>query len=447
MTAVTSMFEAIAEHNGTITQPRATGDPALQSLVNGSRVVGVASQQRIRATLRAACHPAIWEWYKFIHLIQDRVQMSSIENTVKLLWQEQKFKLMTLQAKADEFEDIFSRIMRAANGDSYHVARSGGKGGDASCDGWDSATKTLYAVYAPFSRKRKSAIRQKILKDFYGARDKWPEMRQWRMVHNDFFGLSAELTRELEVLRSDPRAQGVRILSDWNPQELWRILRTLPDSDRYDLLGMPTITLLERANTWDDSKLRQHGNIDQACLRSTMQSLSQLCDGYQTDSILEPLCASAMARALTTWWMDDQDVFDRYVEFLMERCEADPFEASLTSMLFVMACMQIGARRLGLSEKQFIEMYKIYKPDILPGINVVAEIALEQLESSDTGFYIENMKTRKKFIVGCGALTVDLITMLSEVASVPAIYILQDLIIFTQRIQNPEYVQSMRPGL
>ena len=48
------MFEAIEELNEAITEARASGDPARRAGVKGRRLVGPATQQRIRATLRSA---------------------------------------------------------------------------------------------------------------------------------------------------------------------------------------------------------------------------------------------------------------------------------------------------------------------------------------------------------------------------------------------------------
>ena len=51
---VASVFEAIEELNEAITEARASSDPALRAAVKSRRLVGPATQQRIRATLRSA---------------------------------------------------------------------------------------------------------------------------------------------------------------------------------------------------------------------------------------------------------------------------------------------------------------------------------------------------------------------------------------------------------
>jgi len=54
-----AMFDAIDEHNQSILDARSSHDPAVRTTVKGQRIVGAASKQRIRATLRAALNEAI----------------------------------------------------------------------------------------------------------------------------------------------------------------------------------------------------------------------------------------------------------------------------------------------------------------------------------------------------------------------------------------------------
>jgi integrase len=51
---VASVFEAIDELNDTVAEARASGDSAVRARVKGRRLVGPATRQRIRATLRSA---------------------------------------------------------------------------------------------------------------------------------------------------------------------------------------------------------------------------------------------------------------------------------------------------------------------------------------------------------------------------------------------------------
>ncbi|MFE7457512.1 hypothetical protein [Streptomyces sp. NPDC057554] len=361
------------------------------------------------------------------------LKVADLSNWVQLLWQEQKFKLWVLQAPAEQFESIFTRVMRASSGDSFHVARPGGAVGDFKCDGWDSRTKTLYAVYAPFSRKSRSAIRAKVRSDFSGALEKWPEMRQWRMVHNDFFGLSAELTRELEILRGESEGLGVEILPDWDPQELWQIVRKLPGDVCFELLGGPDFSVAMNSDTLNVVPLRYHEDLHPAVTRAAVASVSSLCGNFQPDGLVDPLCASAFARAVTSWWLNDEELFWQYVDFLRDRCDATPFEAQLTAMLFLMCSVEICARKLDVSVQDLL-LSQIEADSRGAGEKLLMQITLEQMQGGGGGFYIDDARLRKKFVEGCGQLVIDFLGMVAVGVGFPAILILQDLLVSLQRL-------------
>ncbi|MBO0801669.1 MAG: hypothetical protein J2P25_01135 [Nocardiopsaceae bacterium] len=356
----------------------------------------------------------------------------------RLLWEEQKFKLLMLQSTASEFENIFTRIMRAERDNEFHIARAGGRKGDAKCDGWDSGSKTLYSVYAPFSVKKRTAIHRKIKGDFIGAREKWPEMRCWRLVHNDFFGLSAEITRALEELRSDPCSDGVRILGDWDPQELWRIVRSLPRAERFDLLGGPDFSALTSSAGWNTETLRFHDSVHPSTIRAAMASLSQLCGNFQSDSALDPICASAMSSAITTFWLEDQQLFSNYLGFLLDRCGSSPDESQITSVAFVMRSIEICAHHLRMTIDELAKLSHWY--DIEPGspTRVIYRIALDEIKGVDNGIFVDYPETRRKYVSGCGRAVVDLLRVTSSITSIPVVFILQDLIISLQRIDHNE---------
>lgn len=360
--------------------------------------------------------------------------MADAPKWIQLLWQEQKFKLMALQSSADRFEDLFTQIMRRANSDSFHVARVAGKSGDLKCDGWDSASKTLYAVYAPFSRKGKSEIRGKIRSDFHGALKEWPEMRRWRFVHNDLFGLSADVTRELESLRGANSGEaGVTVLSDWGPQEIWDVFRGLSECDRLDILGGPPLDTLGGDREWVRDAIPYHESVHPSVIRAAVGALSSLCGNFQHDSVLDPISASILARALTAWWLGDEKLFRNCLDLLMEHSEVSPFEAQVTSLGFLMRCIEICAPRLGVSTESLIRS-QLELGGHPAGMHVILEITLEAFQCEGDGFYIKGAETRKKFIQGCAIWVTDFLGMAWKGGGYPAILGLQDIVTSMQRI-------------
>jgi hypothetical protein len=363
--------------------------------------------------------------------------MNAVANSLQALWQEYKFKLLVLESPGEEFEKIFTRLMRVEFDDSFHVSRAGGRRGDMKCDGWDSDSKTLYSVYAPFSVKKRYQIHKKLMDDFSGARDKWPQMRRWRLVHNDFYGLSAEVTRKLEELRSDPVSAGVKILSDWGPQKLWEIMRGLPPADRFDLLGGPNFGALSGTAEWE-GPLRHHDNVPAPAICAAMSSLSQLCDNFHPESVLDSLCASVMAGAITSIWLEDHRLFSGYKGILMERCDSYPEEVQKTSIAFTMRTVEVCAQFLNTTTNDLVRI--LSRNGLDSELEVIIEIALDQLNYGEGGIFVdpadlaEDPDRVKKYVIGCGRTITDIMRATSYITSIPVIFILQDLLISMQRV-------------
>jgi integrase len=117
---VASMFEAIAEYNDLITEARTTGDPQLRAQVKGRRVVEAASQQRIRATLRAALNQAIKE-RKIDLNVASLVELEGGKRPKALIWTDERVaawqEAFTLHVAETEAR---KRLFAAADGDARH---------------------------------------------------------------------------------------------------------------------------------------------------------------------------------------------------------------------------------------------------------------------------------------------------------------------------------------
>ncbi|MGW2847499.1 hypothetical protein [Streptomyces sp. NPDC001274] len=365
--------------------------------------------------------------------------MGHIPKWLDLLWQEHKFKLLVLQSPSERFEDIFVQIMRRVNRNSFHAARPAGRSGDLKCDGWDSDTKTLYAVYAPFSVKRRSDVRGKIRSDFCGAVEKWPEMRNWRFVHNDLFGISAPVTRELEDLRRDFSYLGIEVLSDWGPQELWEQFRVLSNGDRLEILGFPGLESAIEVDAWTREAIREHDGVHPSVIRSSTSALFLLCDNFQHDSVLDPLSASLLSRALTSWWLGDESLFRESLGLLLEFSNSSPQEAQITCMAFLMRCVEICAYRLQVATEDLLRSQIEGNLDVPEGMKVILRVALEELSGRGEGFFIpDEGAARDNFIQGCAKWITDFAGVAWVGVRYPAIFLLQDLVTSMQRIDFNE---------
>jgi hypothetical protein len=361
--------------------------------------------------------------------------MDDISRSTELLWQELKFMVTVLRSPAARFEDLFARIMRAAHPDSFHIPRAAGPSGDKRCDGWDSTTKTLYAVYAPFSAIRKSAVRKKISNDFHGARERWPEMRRWRFVHNDFFGLAAEITRELEALRASPDSLGIEILSDWGPEELWRVVSSLPEADRRRILGAPERPEIQTHSTFDATVLRYHDNVHPASARAAVRSLAQLCENFQSDSIVNPLISCAFAGTLISWWMNDEHLQREYTKILYQQSDAIPFETELNTLTFAIRCVEICAQRMNMPVKIFLASQLDESSLLDDSQKVILSLVDDVLGNRDPGFSVDDPSVRRGFVTACFNTIIDLVGLISA-GGIPAVFTLQDLFVSLQRLDH-----------
>ncbi|MFV2180025.1 site-specific integrase, partial [Actinomadura sp. LOL_011] len=86
---VDRLFDAIDELNDQVTRARETGDLKLRAKVKGRRVVGAATKQRIRATLRSALNRAIREQLIEVN-VAALVELPSGKAPKALVWTDER---------------------------------------------------------------------------------------------------------------------------------------------------------------------------------------------------------------------------------------------------------------------------------------------------------------------------------------------------------------------
>ncbi|MBN7559264.1 hypothetical protein [Mycobacteroides abscessus] len=247
------------------------------------------------------------------------------------LWAELRFKQLVLEEPGDGFQRFFQRIMKAVDGDDFVAVRPKGRFGDFKCDGWSVASNTCYAVYGPFTRKSPGQIEAKIRSDFEGALNAWPEMKQWRFVHNDIYGLDPAVSKSIVTLRKKlaDHPSHVSILPPWNPADLWSYLREAEPTARESVLGSSG---WYTATTDLDMLVGQ--DLNNPIVTSACASILQLIDGYSAGCIVDPLTATAYSATLSMYLLGERDSFENRYSLLNARCEVDPFETMLASTIF-----------------------------------------------------------------------------------------------------------------
>jgi hypothetical protein len=147
---------------------------------------------------------------------------------------EQKFEIMFLRAKGDEFQTFFERLMGLAYKADFMACRPWGNIGDRKNDGFLKSDRRLFQVYAPNEMDAAKAI-SKIKEDFDGAKEHWGRyFDKWVFVHNARDGMPPhvhELLLNFEVLNS-----GIT-LEPWGFEELRQIFRKISLDDKIAWLG------------------------------------------------------------------------------------------------------------------------------------------------------------------------------------------------------------------
>lgn len=105
----------------------------------------------------------------------DRVQQLSYEKD---------FRILFLEAKGDEFQHLFEKLMGKVHPNDFMACRPWGNVGDRKNDGYLPSARTLFQSYAPNELSAAEAIK-KINEDFEGAKVHWEKyFDEWIFVHN-----------------------------------------------------------------------------------------------------------------------------------------------------------------------------------------------------------------------------------------------------------------------
>jgi hypothetical protein len=342
------------------------------------------------------------------------------------LWGELRFQDLARRETGDGYQRLFHLVMRAVAGDDFLEVRPVGKHGDFACDGWSMRSRTCYAVYAPFSRKTPGQVRRKVARDLQGAVQAWPEMREWRPVHNDYAGLSALVASAVVSLKEDMdgRPQSVTILPPWGPKDLWGLLREAPAGARASILG---------SHVWrtDHDQLATFARVNNDPVSiSARRSVRQLLDGFATGGVVDPLAATAFGATLAAFLLGDEPEFKKQAAKLDQRCRDDPFEAMLTSIVFAVKAMQLWEAATGETPEQWAEILAAY------GVTVpyAAQIVTSARLGTGTGENVPgHPDDHRKVTMNLGLVTAETLQLAAQHRSASLVSVLQDLLIDVQR--------------
>ncbi len=157
---------------------------------------------------------------------------------IVLAWHSLTFRVQCAERTGAEFQSFFEQIMEKLD-PSFIKVKPSGKEGDWKCDGWLPGSGTCFQVYAPENLTVSQTV-AKIKDDFAGAVKKWKgQMKRWVFVWSAWEkGIPAAVLSCLNDLTKD--SQEIEV-DQWGRERLWQQVRTLPENDRIDLLGVVPI--------------------------------------------------------------------------------------------------------------------------------------------------------------------------------------------------------------
>ena len=141
--------------------------------------------------------------------------------------------LFFIDAKGNEFQSLFSRIMSMRYPADFMAVRPWGNEGDRKSDGYLPSRRNLFQCYAPNDLKAVTCV-AKIEEDFTGAISHWERyFDMWTFVHN---------TKDLpphvveKLLELETRNKAVKV-NHWGFEEIRHELFQLAECDLSALLG------------------------------------------------------------------------------------------------------------------------------------------------------------------------------------------------------------------
>lgn len=345
---------------------------------------------------------------------------------VEVLWGELRFRELAERESGEGFQRLFQQVMRAVDGDDFLQVRPVGRHGDFKCDGWGMRSRTCYAVYGPFTRQNREQVRRKIAGDLHGAVRAWPEMREWRLVHNDLAGLSALVAAALVSLREDMDAAAphITILPPWGPQDLWSLLRQAPAAARAAVLG---------THGWrpDPDRLADFvGVSDDPVSVSAARSVAQLVDGFAAGGVVDPLAAKAFAGVLAMFLLGDEVTFKIQATMLEQRCQADPFETMLASVVFCVKAVQLWEATTGEDLRLWSDMLTASGLTVPHVTQIVTSAALG---TEAGGLLPGHPDDQRKVTMNLGQVTAATLHLTADYRSGPLVSVLRDLLISVQQ--------------
>jgi ABC-3C protein len=184
--------------------------------------------------------------------------LSSIP-TVKKRAFRNALELKLRRSRGDMLQHFLAAVAAKVWGDNFIPATAHYTRGDLKCDGLLRDPLTIFACYGPTNGgdgQSESATSQavgKVLDDFIGALEEWPELKQWVFVNNYVTGVPPQITAKLLTIDSDyPRieiihmgmAKFAEMIFTMSIEDVEELLGDAASEDDFRALQLPEIQLV-----------------------------------------------------------------------------------------------------------------------------------------------------------------------------------------------------------
>jgi len=155
-------------------------------------------------------------------------------NQISRAFYELKFKDYIREKNGTEFEDFFSKIMKAKHQENFISCKPWGREGDRKNDGYLMSERHLFAVNGPETLNQ-SRMLNKINDDFNGALSHWGiYFNKWSFVHNQD-ALPPQIVEK--IISLNEQHSGKIHINHWDPNKLKSIIFELDDTLVDEILG------------------------------------------------------------------------------------------------------------------------------------------------------------------------------------------------------------------
>jgi hypothetical protein len=213
------------------------------------------------------------------------------------------------------------------------------------------------------------------------------------------------------------------------------LLRQAPRAAQWSIVGPPS---------WRSGRVPLDGlAVDDPVQVAAGRWVIQLIDNFPSGGVCDPIAATALANALAVFLLGDRAAFEEHISVLAQRCQDEPFEAMLTSVVFCARVLDQWEMASGSPAQLLIDGW------IATGQanEYVVDIVLAARKGVDSTEPLPGHPADQQHLTMIlGRLTAVSLRLVAEQCGWPLVVALQDLLVLVQRVPRPPVTALTEPG-